>query len=146
LLFRFNLYRYGTGAAAACAPPPASRCAGHALFPHRAGVLLVGAGVPDPNHPNNLNNPNLNSNRDGVMTAGGATAFSTAGSPPPVYLLEMPAAREGRRLRAAVQGAVEARGGAEDRCARATAAAAAAADEVRLVRAAAGGAAQVECR
>lgn len=104
-----------TGAGAS--PPPASRCAGHAMFAHRAGVLLVGAGVSDPS-------------RRGRNDL-------TAPTPPPVYLLEMPAAREGRRLRAAVAGAVEARGAAEDRAVRAIAAAAAAADEVRLVRAAA---------
>jgi len=35
--FKFNLRRYTGGP-----PPPARRCAGHALVPHRAGLILVG--------------------------------------------------------------------------------------------------------
>ena len=88
--------------------PPAGRCAGHAMFPHVAGVVLV---------------------------CGGASG--TTLSAPPAYLLELPAAREGRRLRAAAVADASDRGALADRARRAAADAAAARDETRLVRAAA---------
>jgi hypothetical protein len=53
--------------------PPADRCVGHGLFAHAAGLVVVG---------------------------GGAAFGGVLATPPPVFLLEMPAQREGRAMRA----------------------------------------------
>ena len=88
--------------------PPANRCFGHAMFPHVSGVVLV---------------------------CGGASGTTLAA--PPAYVLELPGARESRRLRAAAVADAADRGALADRARRAAADAAAARDETRLVRAAA---------
>ena len=88
--------------------PPANRCFGHAMFPHVSGVVLV---------------------------CGGASGTTLAA--PPAYVLELPGARESRRLRAAAVADADDRGALADRARRADADAAAARDETRLVRAAA---------
>ena len=53
--------------------PPADRCVGHGAFAHAAGLVVVG---------------------------GGAAFGGVLATPPPVFLLEMPAQREGRAMRA----------------------------------------------
>ena len=93
------------------APPPAGRSSNHAIFAHRTGILFVGSGSTN--------------------------AAVRDGAAPPVYALEIAAAREGRRLRAELIAMTRSKATAEDAAARATASAASAADEVRLVRAAA---------
>ena len=93
------------------APPPAGRSSNHAIFAHRTGVIFVGSGATN--------------------------AAVRDGTAPPVYALEIAAAREGRRLRAELVAMTRAKATAEDEAARAKASAASATDEVRLVRAAA---------
>lgn len=93
------------------APPPAGRSSNHAIFAHRTGVIFVGSGATN--------------------------AAVRDGTAPPVYALEIAAAREGRRLRAELVAITRAKATAEDEAARAKASAASATDEVRLVRAAA---------